>query len=538
MSKLLEEFNVKRNKTTYEPNDYLMFKDKALLDKFRIKILEDLSDKGFSNEHISHVLINNEIDNVTYGYSLTNAERSYLFNLIDGETNGYGPITELLNDDNVTEIMVNSPKDIYIEIDGAIKKDDSVSFINEEHIIRTIERLIEPVGKSIDVNRPMVDARLNDGSRINAIIPPLSKCPIITIRKFKKNVENIENLISSGTLTPYMGRFLSAAVEARLNILVSGSSGAGKTTILNILSNFIPESERIITIEDVREIKLRQNNVISLETRSSNYDGVGEITTRALVKNALRMRPDRIIIGEVVGSEAFDLLQAMNTGHDGSLTSIHANSPLDALKRLETLVFMDGLDVPIRAMREYIDNAIDIVIQIERMRDGRRKIVDISEVIDVKEDEFVLRNIFKWRTDGVNEQGIVQGEFKLQEYVPQVLDKIRNAGINDLDDMFDFRQNKPVQPGKEQNSNKFTTNKTNNPLPPANPKKNKEPKNPNSNPTPIADPNKENNKNNQITNINNQNNNQKDKAKDNQENKGQKEQPIQDDKQEKPEYRI
>lgn len=445
MSRLLDAFNVKRNTTKYEEKDYFMFKDKDLLDKFRIKILEDLSDKGFSNEHISSALINSEIDNITYGYSLTNTERSYLFNLIDGETNGYGPITELLNDDNVTEIMVNSPKDIYIEIDGILKKDESVSFINEEHIKRTIERLIEPVGKSLDINHPMVDARLNDGSRINAIIPPLSRGPIITIRKFKKNVQDIENLISSGSLTPYMARFLSAAVEARLNILVSGSAGAGKTTLLNILSNFIPDTERIITIEDVRELNLRQENVVSLETRSSNYDGVGEVTTRDLVRNALRMRPDRIIIGEVIGSEAFDLLQAMNTGHDGSITSIHANNPMDALKRLETMVLMDGLEVPIRAMREYIDNALDLVVQIERMRDGRRKITDISEVIAVKEDEFVLKNIFKFTSDGVNDQGIVQGEYKLEEYVPESYLKIKKRGINDLDDMFNFKK---VEPNK------------------------------------------------------------------------------------------
>jgi len=436
-----------------------MFKDKELLDKFRIKILEDLSDKGFGNEYISKELINNEIDSITSNYSLTNSERSYLFNLIDGETNGFGPITELLNDDNVTEIMVNSPEDIYIEIDGVLCKDESVSFINEEHIIRTIERLIEPVGKSIDINHPMVDARLNDGSRINAVIPPLSLCPIITIRKFKKNIMDIEHLISSGTLTPYMARFLSAAVKARLNIIVSGSAGAGKTTILNILSNFIPDSERVITIEDVRELKLLQNNVVSLETRSSNYDGVGEITTRSLVKNALRMRPDRIIIGEVMGSEAFDLLQAMNTGHDGSITSIHANSPIDALKRLETQVLMDGLDVPIKAMREYIDTAIDIVVQIERMRDGRRKIVDISEVIDVKNDEYVLENIFKFTNDGVNSQGIIQGEFKLQEYVPRALLKIRNAGILDLDDMFNFNKNVSVSKEMPKKKNGSVKNK-------------------------------------------------------------------------------
>ncbi|MDE5889056.1 MAG: CpaF family protein, partial [Bacilli bacterium] len=382
------------------------------------------------------------IDEITYGYDLTNGERSYLFNLIDGEVNGYGPITELLNDDNVTEIMVNSPCDVFIEIDGMIKRDDTISFINDEHIIRTIERLIEPMGKSIDINKPMVDARLSNGSRINAIIPPLSTNPIITIRKFRKNVDDMESLVGNGSLTPYMARFLSAAVRAKLNIIVSGSTGSGKTSLLNILSNFIPQDERIITIEDVRELKLSQNNVISLETRESNYDGIGSVTIRDLVKNSLRMRPDRIIIGEVRGSEAFDLLQAMNTGHDGSLTTLHANGTMDALNRLETMVLMDGIEVPINAMREYINNALDLVVQITRMRDGRRKITDISEIVAVKNGELVLKNIFKFNSEGVSDNGTVQGEFVLQEYVPEVLNKIRNAGINDLDEMFNFKNKK------------------------------------------------------------------------------------------------
>lgn len=445
MSKLLEEFNVKSRTDRYETLDYLVFKDKNLLDDFRIKILEDLSDKGFVNENISKELINSEIDEITYGYDLSNSERSYLFNLIDGEVNGYGPITELLNDDNVTEIMVNSPRDIFIEIDGSIKKDESVSFINDEHIIRTIERLIEPMGKSIDINKPMVDARLSNGSRINAIIPPLSVNPVITIRKFKKNIDDMESLIGNGSLTPYMARFLSAAVKARLNIIVSGSTGSGKTSLLNVLSSFIPEDERIVTIEDVRELKLSQNNVISLETRDSNYDGIGNVTIRDLVKNSLRMRPDRIIIGEVRGSEAFDLLQAMNTGHDGSLTTLHANGTMDALNRLETMVLMDGIEVPINAMREYINNALDLVVQITRMKDGRRKITDISEVVDVKDGKIVLKNIFKFNSDGVNESGIVQGEFVLQEYVPEVLSKIKNAGIDDLDEIFTFKNKRKTK---------------------------------------------------------------------------------------------
>lgn len=441
MSRLLEEFNVKRNLSKFETDDYLVFKDKDLLDKFRIKILEDLSDKGFVNENISKDLINSEIDEITYGYDLSNGERSYLFNLIDGEVNGYGPITELLNDDNVTEIMVNSPKDIYIEIDGVLKKDDTVSFINDEHIIRTIERLLENSGKVIDVNKPMVDARLSNGSRINAIIPPLSKNPIITIRKFKKNVEEIDDLIRNGSLTPFMARFLEAAVKAKLNILVSGSAGSGKTTLLNVLSNFIPLDERIVTIEDVRELKLKQENIVSLETKTANYDGVGEVTIRDLAHNALRMRPDRIIIGEVRGSEAFDLLQAMNTGHDGSLTTIHANGTEDALRRLETMVLMDGLELPVLAIREYINNAIDLVVQITRMRDGRRKIIDISEVVEVKNGEIILKNIFRFNSDSATDNGIVNGEYILQQYVPRVLNKIKDAGIFDINDMFNFKKN-------------------------------------------------------------------------------------------------
>ena len=255
----------------------------------------------------------------------------------------------------------------------------------------------------------------------------------------------MESLIGNGSLTPYMARFLSAAVKARLNIIVSGSTGSGKTSLLNVLSSFIPEDERIVTIEDVRELKLSQNNVISLETRDSNYDGIGNVTIRDLVKNSLRMRPDRIIIGEVRGSEAFDLLQAMNTGHDGSLTTLHANGTMDALNRLETMVLMDGIEVPINAMREYINNALDLVVQITRMKDGRRKITDISEVVDVKDGKIVLKNIFKFNSDGVNESGIVQGEFVLQEYVPEVLSKIKNAGIDDLDEIFTFKNKRKTK---------------------------------------------------------------------------------------------
>ncbi len=442
MGRLLDEFNVKVKKNDLDMDDYKLFEDKELLDKFRVKILEGLSDKGFALEFVPRDVINDEIDEATYGYDLSVGERSSLYNLIDGEVNGFGPITYLMNDDNITEIMVNSPSEIYIEIDGVVRKENSISFVNDEHIIRTIERLIEPTGKTIDVNKPMVDARLEDGSRINAVIPPLSSSPVITIRKFRKNIVKMEDLIGNGSLTPYMARFLEAAVKAKLNIIVSGGSSAGKTSILNILSNYIDNSERIITIEDVRELNLFQEHVVSLETKMPNYDGVGEVSVRDLVRNSLRMRPDRIIIGEVRGGEAFDMLQAMNTGHDGSLTSLHANSSKDAINRLETMVLMEGTNVSVNAIREYINDAIDLVVHITRMKDGRRKITDISEIVGVKDNEIVLKNIFRFKSDGISENGVVQGEFILQEYIPQVLSKIKNTGINDIDDIFRFKKNK------------------------------------------------------------------------------------------------
>ena len=450
MSKILEEFNIKAHKASLS-SDYDLFEDKDLLDEYRKKILEDLSDKGLNKSNVDAELINLEIDEIVTDRDLSNSERISLFNLIENEVNSNGPLNELLQDDNVTEIMVNSPSDVYIEIDGNIEKDESISFVNDEHIIRTINRLIEPVGKTIDVNNPMVDARLEDGSRINAVIPPLSKNPIITIRKFKKNIVTMDDLVANGTLTAKMATFLEVAVKAKLNILVVGPSGSGKTTLLNILGNYIDDNERIITIEDVMELNLRQKHVVSLETRNANYDGVKEVSIRDLVRNSLRMRPDRIIIGEVRGSEAFDLLQAMNSGHDGSLTTLHANSSRDALSRLETMILMDGLKIPMGALREYIGNAIDLIVYITRMKDGKRKIVDISEVIDNNDSENALKNIFSFRSTHINENGSVSGEFILQPYKPEVLAKIKILGINDLDYIFN--------PGNSQNNNQSNNKK-------------------------------------------------------------------------------
>lgn len=441
---LIDEFNLKVDKPFVKaPSDYEIFKDKELLDNLRNTIISNLIDDKVPHDKRLNEYINTEIDKALVGYDLTNLERSHIFNLVDNEINGYGPITELLEDPNVTEIMVNGTNEVYIEYDGRVFQDESVSFINDEHIIRTIQKIVQPLGRTIDTTNPMVDARLNDGSRLNAVIPPLAiKGPVITIRKFKSEMSDIESFIRNGTLTPYMARFLEAAVQAKLNIIICGGTGSGKTSILNALSSFIGDEERIITIEDAAELKLHQKNVIGLETRLVNYEGGGEVTIRDLVINSLRMRPDRIIVGEVRGKEAFDMLQAMNTGHDGSLTTMHANGPIDALNRLETMVLMAGMEIPIRAVREYIDNAIDLVVNVARLSDGRRKITSICELVGIKDEEIQLKEIFTFTQKGLTPLGEVDGEFALLDYIPKVYDKIKSKGINTLEDIFESKKQK------------------------------------------------------------------------------------------------
>lgn len=439
MSKsLISAFDIEKTKVNEDIlNDYDVFKDKELLESLRTKIIENVIDKEVPVGQNLKDFINDEIDKSIEGYDLTNLERSHIFNMIEDEINGNGPLSELLKDKDITEIMVNGPHEVYIEIDGRIIKDESVSFINDEHIVRTIQRLIQPLGRTIDSANPMVDSRLSDGSRINAVIPPLSvKGPVITIRKFKDEMVSIEELLRIGTLTPYMARFLSAAVKGKLNIIVCGGTGSGKTTLLNILSGFIDNLERIITIEDAAELRLHQDHVISLETRTVSYEAGNEVTIRDLVINALRMRPDRIIVGECRGKEAFDMLQAMNTGHDGSLTTLHANGVVDSLNRLETMVLMSDLEIPIRAIREYIENAIDIVVNIERMSDGKRKITNISEVVGIVNDEIKLEPIFEFIQHGLTDNGEVNGEFKLYKRKPKVYNKIIAHGIKDIEDIF------------------------------------------------------------------------------------------------------
>lgn len=436
---LLEEFNIPKKSLKKEIlTDYDIFPDKKLLDVLRAKIIENIIDSNVSDNINKEEFINAQIESVIAGYDLTNLERSHIYNLIENEIDGYGPLTEVLEDDNITEIMVNSPKDIYIEINGQIIKDESISFINNEHIIRTIQKMISPLGRTIDASNPMVDSRLENGARINAVIPPLAvKGPVITIRKFQNSTNSIEDLIRVGSLTPWMARFLEAAIKGKLNILISGGSGTGKTSLLNTLSTFIDNHERIITIEDASELRLNQKHVISLETKLNNYDKNKEITVRDLVTNALRMRPDRIIIGEVRGKEAFDMLQAMNTGHDGSITTMHANSPADALNRLETMVLMSGLEIPIKAVREYIKNALDILAHIERMSDGKRKITHICEVNDIIDNQIVLSDIFTFKQNGLTTGGEVDGEFAFIPKIPKVYQKLKMRGITLIDDMFE-----------------------------------------------------------------------------------------------------
>ncbi len=418
-------------------SDYEAFPNKILLDELRTKIIQNLIDNNITKARDMTDFVRTQIDKTIDGYDLSNVERNYLYNLIDNEISGSGPLTELLEDKDITEIMVNGKNEIYIELEGKVVRDNSISFINEDHILRTIQRMIQPLGRTIDTANPMVDARLVDGSRLNAVIPPLSlNGPVLTIRKFKEELANIEDYLRTGTLTPYMARFLEACVEAKLNIIICGGTGSGKTTLLNVLSSFISPEERIITIEDAAELRLEQEHVISLETRLTNYEGEGAITIRDLVINSLRMRPDRIIVGEVRGKEAFDMLQAMNTGHNGSLTTMHANGPLDALNRLETMVLMAGMEIPIRAIREYIEGAIDIVVQISRLTDGRRKVTSICEITGIEDNAIQLEEIFEFKQDGVKENGEVLGEFILHKRIPNVYKTIKSRGNDTLDDIF------------------------------------------------------------------------------------------------------
>ncbi|HEY7350429.1 MAG TPA: CpaF family protein [Ktedonobacterales bacterium] len=363
------------------------------------------------------------------GIVLTRVDRMRLFEAITAEILGLGPIEPLLNDESVTEIMVNGPKQVYVEQGGRLYKTD-IHFKDDDHVMRVIDRIISPLGRRCDESSPMVDARLSDGSRVNAIIPPLSLVgPVLTIRKFSKTPFTEHDLVRFGTLTQDMIEFLRACVQVRLNLVVSGGTGSGKTTLLNVLSSFIPNDERIVTIEDAAELQLRQEHVVTLESRPANIEGKGRISIRELVGNALRMRPDRIIVGEVRGGEALDMLQAMNTGHDGSLTTLHSNSPRDTLARLETMVLMAGMDLPHRAIREQVSKAIQLIVHESRMKDGSRKIVNIAEVQGMEGDVVVMQDIFVFEQTGV-ENGRIQGRLRPTGIRPRFQETFEVAGIH------------------------------------------------------------------------------------------------------------
>ncbi len=354
---------------------------------------------------------------------LGRAERQRLFEAIVAEILGFGPLEPLLADDTITEIMVNGPKNIYIERAGNLLR-SNVTFEDEDHVLRVLDRIVAPLGRRIDESSPTVDARLPDGSRVNAVIRPIALCgPTITIRKFSKRPFTVEDLIRFGSMTPEIAEFLRACVIGKLNIIVSGGTGSGKTTLLNVLSGFIPNDERIVTIENAAELQLRQEHVVSLESRPPNIEGRGEISIRDLVVNSLRMRPDRIVVGECRSGEALDMLQAMNTGHEGSLTTAHSNSPRDTLSRLEVMCLMAGMDLPVRAIREQVASAIELIVHQERMRDGTRKIVKVTEVQGMEGDVITMSDIFEFEQTGL-EAGKVIGRIRPTGLRPKFIDKI------------------------------------------------------------------------------------------------------------------
>src|SRR5438876_1495718 len=401
--------------------------------KFRIqsRVIQDLDPKlDLSNQ----VEVRRQIEEIfgkvidEEGLALTRAERVRMLEQITDEIIGLGPLEPLLRDESITEVMVNGPRQVYIERSGKLEL-TNVVFQNDDHVMRIIDRIIAPIGRRVDESSPMVDARLTDGSRVNAIIPPLSLVgPVITIRKFAASPFTVDDLVRFGTATPDMFDFLRACVEARLNVFVSGGTGSGKTTTLNVLSSFIPNDERIVTIEDAAELQLRQEHVITLESRPPNLEGEGEITIRHLLRNAMHMRPDRIIVGECRSGEALDMLQAMTTGHDGSLSTGHANSPRDLLRRLETMVLMTGYQLPLRAIREQIASAVDLIVHTARLQDGTRKVVNITEVYGIEDDEILTQDIFAFEQTGVRE-GKIEGDLRPTGIRPTFMGQFQKAGV-------------------------------------------------------------------------------------------------------------
>ena len=433
LTKRLEEIN--SDKKASKPSEKDVDPYFELKTRIQNKVIEDL-DIDFKDITDQNEKLREEINAIVIRHieaeavNMTSIVKKKIREELLDEIIGFGPITSLLADKSVTEIMVNGPNHVYIEQKGKLVLTDA-KFKNNDHVMHVIKKIVAPIGRRIDESSPMVDARLPNGSRVNAIIPPLAiDGPSITIRKFAEDPFKIEDLINFVTLSSKMAELLKCCVEGRLNIVVSGGTGSGKTTTLNVLSSFIPDCERIVTIEDAAELQLSQIHVVRLETRPSNIEGKGEVSIRDLVKNSLRMRPDRIIIGEVRSGETLDMLQAMNTGHDGSLTTGHANSPRDMLARLETMVLMSGMNLPIKAIRDQTASALDLIIQQSRLKDGSRRITHITEVQGMEGDIIILQDIFKFQQSGLDNRGKIKGEYVFTGIMPKFLEKFKDSGIN------------------------------------------------------------------------------------------------------------
>ena len=421
-----------------QTNEYSGMKVKLherLLDLLDLSLIESL-DKATLEREIRKA-VEFLFSQGEFAVPLNALEKEQLYREVQDEVLGLGPIEPFMHDPTVTDVLVNTYKRIYVERSGKLQL-TGARFKDDAHLKKIIDRIVSAVGRRIDESCPMVDARLADGSRVNAIVPPLAiDGPILSIRRFSADPLEMEDLIALGTVTPEIAEFLKGIVKARLNVLLSGGTGTGKTTFLNVLSRFIPNDERIVTIEDSAELQLKQEHVVRLETRPPNIEGAGEVTQRDLVRNSLRMRPDRIIMGEVRGDEVLDMLQAMNTGHDGSLTTIHANSPRDALLRLETLVAMASLSIPNEAVRKYVSSALDVVIQVARLMDGSRKLVSFQEIVGMEGNTITMQEIFSFEQTGVDSDGRVEGTFTMHGVMPRFLEKFKVHGVTVPHDMFE-----------------------------------------------------------------------------------------------------
>ncbi len=421
----------------YVPDEYFELKTRIhdrLLDIVDLSLIESLDADALKSQ-IS-VLVQRILSEENFAVPLNALEREQLFTEIQDEVMGLGPIESLLKDPAVTDILINTYKHVYVEKLGKLEH-TNVRFKDDAHLMRIIDKIVSAVGRRIDESSPMVDARLLDGSRVNAIIPPLAvDGPIVSIRRFAVTPLELNDLIILKTFPPEIAEILKGIVKAKLNVLISGGTGSGKTTLLNVLSRFIPEDERIVVIEDAAELQIKQEHLVRMETRPPNIEGKGEVTQRDLVKNSLRMRPDRIIVGEVRGKEAFDMLQAMNTGHEGSLTTIHANTSRDALMRLETMVAMANFDLPSEFLRRYVSSAIDVVIQASRLTDGTRKLVALEEITGMEGNIITTQEIFSFQQTGIDENNKIKGEFRFKGIRPKFIDKFITAGIEVSQDLF------------------------------------------------------------------------------------------------------